>query len=259
MFTKQDLIHDIQSLGISSTGTLLIHSSMKAIGAVLGEGDTVLDAWMTYMKDGLLIFPTHTWNEIGAAKPRFVSAETPSCVGILTNLFRQKPGVLRSLHATHSVGAFGKDAADYVAGEETIDTPCRRDGCWGKLYDRNATILFLGCTLKSNTFIHGVEEWNRVPDRLKNTTEPLEMLDVDGSLYKVNMHRHYCSRTDDVSQYYSKLEEPFLQHGAIRYGKFGNAACIVADAVKMADITSMLLERNMDLLYGDAAVPKSWY
>lgn len=259
MFTKQDLLTDIQSLGISPEGTLLIHSSMKSIGAVTGGGDTVLDAWMEYMQNGLLLFPTHTWNAIGKDNPRFIAGESPSCVGILTNLFRKREGVVRSLHATHSVGAYGRDAADFVAGEETVNSPCGRQGCWGKLYDRAATILFLGCTLKSNTFIHGVEEWSCVPDRLTESTELLEMQDIDGSLYQVNMHRHHCSRTNDVSQFYAKLEAPFQKLGAIRYGRFGDADCIVADAVKMADITVGLLQKDADVLFGSDPIPADWY
>ena len=58
MHNKSDLLRDIQSLGIDPQGTLLIHSSMKAIGPVEGGADTVLDAWCDYMQEGLLIFPT---------------------------------------------------------------------------------------------------------------------------------------------------------------------------------------------------------
>ena len=56
MHTKNSLIADIKKAGINSTGTLLIHSSMKAIGEVEGGADTVLDAFILYMKDGLLLF-----------------------------------------------------------------------------------------------------------------------------------------------------------------------------------------------------------
>ena len=94
----------------------------------------------------------------------------PSCVGILTNLFMKRPGVFRSLHPTHSIAAFGKGAEDYIQGEEKVDTPCHRNGCWGKLYDLGAKILFVGCTLRSNTILHGVEEWNQIPMRLTDNT-----------------------------------------------------------------------------------------
>lgn len=60
MFAKENLLKDIRNMGVNPNGTILIHSSMKAIGTVDGGADTVLDAWSEYMRNGLLIFPTHT-------------------------------------------------------------------------------------------------------------------------------------------------------------------------------------------------------
>jgi len=166
MYTKGTLLNDLRDMNIDPKGTLLVHSSMKAIGQVEGGADTVIDALMEYMKDGLLVFPTHTWAQMSREYTVFDVKSEPSCVGLLTNIFRSRPGVKRSLHPTHSVAAYGKDAEDFVAGEENSKTPCARSGCWGKLLDRHAQILFLGCPLSKNTFLHGVEEWNDIPNRL---------------------------------------------------------------------------------------------
>ncbi len=259
MHRKEDLLRDITSLGIHPEGTILIHSSMKAIGPVEDGADTVLDAWMEYMKDGLLIFPTHTWNKIGKETNVFDSRIQPSCVGILSELFRQRPGVVRSLHPTHSVAAYGEDAETYVSGEEKMDSPLPRAGCWGKLLDRDADILFLGCTLRSNTFIHGVEEWNQVPDRVSTWTTPMTLIGRDGEKYHVDMHRHHCEARDDVSENYGKLEEPFRRLGAIRYGKFGDALCILGNARKMNGIASQLLQKEPNLFLSEEAIPGDWY
>ena len=256
---KSDLLKDIENMRIDPHGTVLIHSSMKSIGKVDGGADTVLDVWSEYLKDGLLIFPTHTWNRVGKDSPVYDARTEPSCVGILSNLFMQRKNVHRSLHPTHSVAALGKEAAAYVDGEEKIDTPCGRKGCWGKLYDRNTTILFLGCTLKSNTFLHGVEEWNDIPDRVSENTEELTIIDQQGKIFLNSMHRHRCTRAEDVSRNYDKMEPVFLELGAIRYGQFGEAPCVICNAVKMADITSAMLKKNPDLFIDDKPVPDAWY
>ena len=259
IYRKSDLQNDIKKMNIDSKGTLLIHSSMKAVGNVDGGADTVLDVWSEYMKDGLLIFPTHTWDRVGKDNPVFDVKTDSSCVGILGNLFMKRPNVIRSLHPTHSVAVLGNDAESFVNDEEKIDTPCGRKGCWGKLYDRNATIIFLGCTLKSNTFIHGVEEWNAVPDRISEETETLKIIDYNGHEIINHMHRHRCTRAEDISRNYDKLEPVFLALGAIKYGQFGDAQCVIGNAVKMADITSILLKKNPDLFLNDKPVPESWY
>ncbi len=263
MHRKADLLRDIQALGVDPQGTLLIHSSMKAIGPVEGGTDTVLDAWCDYMKDGLLIFPTHTWATVGESHPVFDSRTEPSCVGILSELFRKRPGVVRSLHPTHSVAALGRDAAAYTAGEERATSPLPRDGCWGRLLDRNASVLFLGCSMSHNTFLHGVEEWLEIPDRISAEPQRLTILGPQGEEYQVDMHRHHCVAMDrvhrDVSEQYGKLEEPFRRLGAVRYGKFGDAWCVLGNVRKMNETASQLLKKEPNLFLSQEAVPGDWY
>lgn len=112
MYTKCDLIKNIYDIGIKPEDTLLVHSSMKSIGDVKGGADTVLDAFMEYMKPGLLIFPTHTWEQMNTDHNVFNPLYEPSCIGVLTNLFMRRTGVVRSWHPTHSVAAIGKDAKE---------------------------------------------------------------------------------------------------------------------------------------------------
>ncbi|MEI3006279.1 MAG: AAC(3) family N-acetyltransferase [Victivallales bacterium] len=118
---------DLIRAGIQPSDTLLVHSSMKSIGAVDGGADTVLDALMDYFREkGLLVFPTLTYG-LNPSNPVFYVNETPSQVGLLSDLFWRRPGVLRSLHPTHSVAAWGHDAAEFIAGHEDVQHPlCER-------------------------------------------------------------------------------------------------------------------------------------
>ncbi|MCT4620460.1 MAG: AAC(3) family N-acetyltransferase [Marinisporobacter sp.] len=258
MHTKNDLITCIGNLGIKPTDTLLIHSSLKSIGELENGGDTVLDAFIEYMKDGLLIFPTHTWAQMNDEYNIFNPETEPSCVGVLSNLFLKRSKVIRSWHPTHSVAALGKDAANYVAGEEKWDTPCPREGCWGKLYDRKAKILFLGCSLKANTFLHGVEEWNDVPMRFGDTYQQLKIATPQGQIINRPMYRHYNLR-GDLSKNFDKMKEPFLYTGVAKEGFVGDALSVLCDAVGMADLTSSFLKHNLDLFGGHEPIPTEWY
>lgn len=92
MYTKEDLKEYLKAMGLTGKETILVHSSMKSIGEVEGRADTVLDALIEYFKDGLLLLPTHTWKNINEDNPVYDPAVTPSCVGILTNLFLKRDG-----------------------------------------------------------------------------------------------------------------------------------------------------------------------
>ena len=259
MVTKQQLTTQIRHFGIHPNDNLMNHSSMKAIGDVEGGADTVLDAFSEYLYDGLLIFPTHTWAQMSDRYLIFDPLTEPSCVGVLTNLFFRRPGVVRSLHPTHSVAALGKDAPDYVKGEEKWDTPCPKQGCWGRLYDRKAKILFLGCSLKRNTFLHSVEEWNHIPQRLTHDRLPTMVKTPRGKLLYCPMHRHYHPICPDISANYDKMEPVFFKKGIAVEGKIGEARSVLCDAVAMADLVSEFLHRNPDLFVDDTPIPLEWY
>lgn len=250
MHTFDSLMRDLADLPIDRKGTLLVHSSMKSLGEVEGGADTVLDALSEYMKDGLLVLPTHTWDHIGTGKGQsdlFDYRTEPVCIGLLPEMFRKRPNVIRSLHPTHSVAALGRDAESYVSGDEYINTPAGRNGCWGKLYDRSAKVLFLGCGVSCNTYIHGVEEWNDVPDRLTKGTCVLRTVSRDGSsIISVDHHRHHTefSEGGEVSRHYGKIMPYFVERGAASWHRVGSAAVCVADCRMMADLLSPMLRRD---------------
>jgi hypothetical protein len=119
-----------------------------------------------------------------------------------------------------------------VQGDEKRDTPCPRNGCYGKLYDMSAKILFVGCSLKTNTIIHGVEEWNGIPNRLTDTHQQLKIRTPDGRLIDRPLRRHHHP-SGDVSRNYDKIEDALLETGTTRLGRIGNAKTYVCDARRM--------------------------
>lgn len=258
MYAKEQLKEQIANIGIFGHDTLLVHSSMKSLGKVDGGADTVLDAFGEYLEQGLLVLPTHTWEQINETNNVFDVLHEPSCVGILTNLFRQRPGVVRSWHPTHSVASLGDDAVAFVQGEEDIDTPCAREGCWGKLYDRRGKVLFMGVDLSRNTIIHGVEEWASVPSRLTDGYTLFKIRTPDGRLLDRPMRRH-SSPISDLSKNYVKLTAPLLHRGIARQGKIGDATSILIEVAPMVELTLEFLARDPDVFLDLDPIPKEWY
>lgn len=255
-YTKQDLLNYLNELHIDPKGTLLVHSSMKSIGEVEGGADTVLDALSEYMKEGLLVLPTHTWSYINADNPKFYVKDSKVCVGILPELFRQREGVLRSYHPTHSVAALGKDAAAFVKDNELWDTPCARKSPWGKLLDRKAQIMLLGVDLRRNTFIHGVEEWVGIPGRMTDAREALVVVTPEGKEVKVPSRRHHG---DHWSEYFWKVDEFLEEQKVMRKGRFGEATVRICEAAPMTEVLNKLLAANPNLFSNNEPFEKEKY
>lgn len=256
IFTFDSLTEDFKRLGINQNDSVLIHSSMKSIGEVNGGADTVLDVFCAYLaENGNVALPSHSWSAINAEHNIFDPEKEPSCVGILTEIFRKRKGVLRSLHPTHSIAIMGKDKEYFVRDEHLIDTPCGRKGCWGKLLDMDFKIMFLGCSTKRNTYLHGVEEWCEVPDRLTDEYQDLKIVMPDGTIFDRPMRRHHSSRHHakgtDVSNNYDRIQPFMKERGLAVKGKFGGADCVVERAKDIYEVTSELLAKNAEF-FGDA-------
>lgn len=237
MYTKNDLINHLHEMTIEPSDTIMMHSSMKAIGDVEGGANTVLDALSEYLAEGLLVLPQHTFNTIDADNPKFYVAETQPHIGILTELFFERPEVKRSLHPTHSVGAIGADAEEFVADHEHFATPAPKGSPYWKLLERKAKILLVGVDLIRNTYIHGIEEWVDIPDRLTDEQQNLITVLPDGTEIPVPSHRHIGS----ISRHYWKVEEILAKKGAIEYAKFGDADVLVCDAERLNHYIQQML------------------
>ncbi len=273
-YNKQQLKDQLESMGLKGDETILIHSSMKSIGEVDGGADAVLDAWMEYFKDGLLLLPTHTWKTVNADNPVYNPQTTPSCVGLLTNMFMKRDGVIRSLHPTHSMAGYGKSAAEYLAGEEYNNTPCTPGGCYDRLKDAGGKVLLVGVGHERNTYIHSVEEVLNVPNRLSDM--PMELviellkedkdnknkklphynradgwkkcIDSNGGYdnnnklcRKVYVRKHYNAQQPHISEDFVKLNQIFLDSGVVKKVKFGDADSLLCDAKGMFNVVRQVI------------------
>jgi len=240
MYTKHDFLSQLNELGIDPKGTLMVHSSYKSIGEVEGRGDTVLDSLIEYMKDGLLVLPSHTWDNVRTdTNPVMDVLYTPSCVGKLTEMFRKRPNVHRSLHPTHSLVAIGTDAEEFLAGEEHINTPCGKGGAYYKLWERNAQIMLIGVNFTRNTFIHGIEEWDGAEGSVSSEKSDLYTINQQGIRLYTPQYRH-CSRVGSES--FSKLEPQAIQEGILSFGQFGDATARLMNAKQLRDMISEILQ-----------------
>ena len=257
MFSKEDLKGQLARMNFFPWDTVLVVADDPCEN-VEGGAETALDAFCEYFSDGLLVFPTHTWKTVNGDNFIYDPESEESCCGLLSELFRRREGVLRSVHPTHSVAALGKNAAEYIKSDDSAATPCPRNGCVGRLVDEKAKLLFIGRGLKGASFIRGIEEWAGVPDRLSPDVLPVKIKMPDGSLADKDIRRYYSS-LGDVSENYGKLEEPLLAKGIANKGSFADADCLIVDAERCASFTLKLLQAEPSLFSFPGSVPDEFY
>ena len=256
MHTKESLKKQLTAMGLTGEETILIHSSMKAIGETQKGAETVLDALMEFFEKGLLLLPTHTWKTINAENPVFDVDNEPACVGILPNLFLKRPGVIRSLHPTHSMAGYGKDAASYLAGEEMHNTPCTPGGCYDRLRSCGGKVLLVGVGHERNTFIHSVEEVLNVPHRLSDKPMKLQIVMPDGSIKDSYMRKHYNADQPHISEDFVKLNQAFLDCKAVREVTFGDAESLLCDAQAVFEVVRHVIAPDPECIVTSSSIPK---
>ena len=93
MYTKNDLLACLAKAHIDPKGTVLIHSSMKAVGEVEGGADTVSDAFCEYMKVARprrsKEMPTVSDRVYAFGKQNYLRLSLRFCVGIPPANLRQ--------------------------------------------------------------------------------------------------------------------------------------------------------------------------
>lgn len=239
MFYKEDLIRHIKGLGIQPTDTVMVHTALKSVGQIDPEDKTTaevyIEALLECVPDGLLLIPTHTWANIREDGAVFSIRNTMPCIGAVPTVAVQlaakaydegRTDCVRSHHPTHSVVAFGKRAAEYVASDAEAVTPAPVTGSFGKLYAENGKILLVGVSHARNTFFHAVDEYLDIPDRLQSQPTRFLLQDYNGTITDRPVTRHLRSMSHFFDNY-----EPYLEHtGAVRFGRLGDALVRICNA-----------------------------
>ena len=139
---------------------------------------------------------------------------------------------------THSVTAIGPGAAKILAGQEKDETPVGPNSPFRRLRDAEGQILMLGCGLKPNTSMHGVEELARPPYLFGKEGIAYTCTDWDGSTLSItNLRHHFGNR---VAQRYDRLRY-VLPHGVLKTGTVLDAFCYLIEARPMWDIAVNIL------------------
>lgn len=260
MYSKEELKQQMQKMGLRPDDTVIIHTSMKAIGNVEGGPDGVIDAFCEYLCDGLFLVPTHTWDDVTPENPHYDVRTAVPNIGIIPRTAAFRGDGVRSLHPTHSLWACGKDAEAFVRGEENALSPTPKGFCWDRLADRNAKILLIGVGNEKNTFIHSVEEREALPDRISSASYEIAITDHHGNTIKHPFYPQYCSKTEDISWFFGIFEKPMIEMGVQTFGEFGNATVRIVNAMGCRKLLTEIFHRaEEDIFAQHMELPESLY
>jgi aminoglycoside 3-N-acetyltransferase len=174
--TARSLAADLTALGLPRGGVVLVHSSLRAIGWVVGGAEAVVEALLDVLgPDGTLVVPSFStartepsrwqhppvpeswWPVIRAETPAFdPRVSSTRQMGAIVDCVLRWPGTVRGPHPHVSLAANGPLAAEVVA-PHPLDAGLGDASPMGRLYDLDAHILLLGVGHGNNSSLHLAE------------------------------------------------------------------------------------------------------
>lgn len=221
----------LKELGVKQGDILLVHGSMKALGQNDLKIEVLIKSIETVLGEkGTLLIPALSYESVdGIKNDTFSIKDTPSDIGALSECFRKMNGVIRSVHPTHSVCARGRFAKELLENHYLDQTPCGPNSPFRLVNEMGGHILFLGCGLKPNTSMHGIEELVE-PDYLYGETLQYKLFNAN----REKSYKYYKTHGfENMEQCYERIEDLLEEGTELKKGKVLEAECYLINAKAM--------------------------
>lgn len=187
-YDGEDLTTCLRALGIQRGDSVMLHSAFGSHFGFRGTIDELTDVFLDAVgSEGNVLmvslpYRTSSLQYLSNLKS-FDVRKTPSMMGLVSEYFRRRTDVLRSLHPTHPVLAWGARASWVVAGHESCLYPCAHGTPFDKLATLDGKAIFFNVPFATFTFFHYLEHLvgPEMPFSLY-TEQPFEVpvIDQDG-------------------------------------------------------------------------------
>ncbi len=240
--TKQDIIGELQRIGIKPGMELEVHSSLKSFGYVEGGASTVIEALKEVVgSHGSIFMPalrlspnlplSNEDRELGiTCKIKILDPDTEhSAMGIIADTFRQMPDVTTG-EGVFRVAAWGKSSDKVSTGFQY-------------LIDNQGKALLLGVDIYRLTAMHYVEEL--LPERVRNIFKPSEEVN---NLYPPD--QWFIETGEPPVKPWYKIQAMAFEKGVITLGQIGSCKCMFFDIWDVVGLYQQELKNNPYSLYG---------
>lgn len=234
--SRENIRDGLSSLGLRRGMVVMAHASLAGFGGVEGGADAVIDALLEVLGNrGTLMMPSFS-----SPDRVFDYRKSPCGLGKIPDMFWRRKGVLRSLHPSHSVAAFGELAEHFIVGHEKASTAYGADTPYKRLIDKKGFVLMLGVDLDRMTLLHTVEAFAGAP-YLKTVKK--KYVDAKGDIKEAVVEKMAGPHRNFIG-----LDGYFREHGIMKTGKTGNAVCRLIDAAGMFDCCLERMKNEPDLM-----------
>jgi aminoglycoside 3-N-acetyltransferase len=212
----------LEALGVASGATVLLHTSMENIGRRVPDMKpvTLIRLLQELLGEGgTLLMPTFPFRgrqrDYADRCDSFDVRRTPSQAGLVTEVFRRMPGVVRSLHPTHPIAGWGTHARDLLTAHH-LGTTFGPDSPMYKLGQRGGLVVGLGTRPRDTfTILHVPEELHPATRAWAFDEQPRVMTIVDGAR-RIPYRFHVLRTAAERDRFERELLKALRKEGVVK-------------------------------------------
>lgn len=260
--SDQDILAAMREVGCRQGDVIFVHSDVGVFGKLLCLNRYLfLESICNAIKEsvgrgGTVIMPTFTYSFCNGDP--FDVNNSKSRVGVLSEYFRNLPGVVRTLHPIFSVAIWGKQKEKLAAvGKDSFG----HRSIFGKLHEMNGKIVFFGARFQTCTYVHYVEQMHGIPYRYMKSFKG-KVISGDRE-WEDSCTFLVRDLEKDVISDFSKLEKYLFENNLMKQVTLGNGSILLVGAEVFFDECWQLLEEDIyyllnsapELAIGEESVP----
>lgn len=253
---KRDILKALEAVGVRPGQTIMVHTSLSALGFVCGGAQVVIEALLEAVgKDGTLMMPTQSWKNLDPTTgvhwqepeewwpairdnwPAYDKTITPTnTMGAVAEMFRKWPGAVRSDHPARSVAALGKHA-EYLTQDHDLSDIFGETSPVGKLYALDGYVLLIGVGYDKNTSLHLADVRADYPGK-HTVTEHSAVLE-DGNRVWKSYETLYVDGED-----FTQIGEAFEAQHRVAKAPLGNSRIVLMKQRELVDFAVEWIEKH---------------
>lgn len=246
-YDASDLLHAIRRLGVEPGDAVMLHSAFEPHHGFRGTIDALIDVFVEAVgPSGHLLMVSLPYRSSSLAYlqsgRRFDVRRTPSMMGLVSEMFRRRAGVLRSVHPTHPILAYGPQAERFVAAHPMCRYPCGPGTPFDEVALAGGKVLFFNAAFDTITFFHYLEHLvhKQLPFALY-TDVPFDVTVIDAEGQGRSVTTYVFAEGAIRRRRFERFEDAMRARGAIRSCRVGNSYLLAADLKDAIECTQDML------------------
>jgi len=229
----------LHELGIAAGDSVVMQSSFSNLNGFRGEAVDIIDCIVKVIGPAGNLFMVSmpysgSARDYLRSRMPFDVRRTPSHMGLISEVFRRRKGVLRSANPMHPVLAYGPRAEWLVAGHGDLAYSCGENSPFERMLELDTKALLFDVDLEVLTFMHYVEHKFRDSAPVDvYTPEPIGGTIVDQNGVRKDFAVYAFASEAMKLRNFGVVYDEVLRRDLVREGRIGNTNLHV---VRLSDV-----------------------